>query len=301
MVLLEYIDKLISNIDKNNIPKTIDLILDGGAFNGSYQIGGLLYLKRMENKKMISIKRVSGTSIGAFMGLLYILDKMEFSSDIADEIIKKFKKNKNLNGFIELANKFLLEMMREDDYKLANNRLYITYFDKNTKKQVIKNKYKSNQDLIEQLIKSSYLPFLIDGKNCHKTSVDGVNPYFFKMKKRKILFMRLMSFKQSKTALCVKYQINNYGRILEGILDINNFFTTNKRTTICSYVDEWNIIDFSIIRLREIMWVVILSLIDTFMYINKNIPVSISESSGFIKVKLAFINFYNDIFTHYLT
>ena len=51
MVLLEYIDKLISNIDKNNIPKTIDLILDGGAFNGSYQIGGLLYLKRMENKK----------------------------------------------------------------------------------------------------------------------------------------------------------------------------------------------------------------------------------------------------------
>ena len=53
MVLLEYIDKLISNIDKNNIPKTIDLILDGGAFNGSYQIGGLLYLKRMENKKMI--------------------------------------------------------------------------------------------------------------------------------------------------------------------------------------------------------------------------------------------------------
>jgi len=42
-------------------------------------------------------------------------------------------------------------------------------------------------------------------------------------------------------------------------------------------------------------------LIDTFMYINKNIPVSISESSGFIKVKLAFINFYNDIFTHYLT
>ena len=30
MVLLEYIDKLISNIDKNNIPKTIDLILDGG-------------------------------------------------------------------------------------------------------------------------------------------------------------------------------------------------------------------------------------------------------------------------------
>ena len=113
--------------------------------------------------------------------------------------------------------------------------------------------------------------------------------------------MRLMSFKQSKTALCVKYQINNYGRILEGILDINNFFTTNKRTTMCSYVDEWNIIDFSVIRLREIMWVVILSLIDTFMYINKNIPVSISESSGFIKVKLAFIKFYNDIFTHYLT
>ncbi len=38
------------------------------------------------------------------------------------------------------ANKFLLEMMREDDYKLANNRLYITYFNNNTKKQIIKNK-----------------------------------------------------------------------------------------------------------------------------------------------------------------
>ena len=301
MVLLEYIDKLILNINKENIPKTIDLILDSGAFNGAYQLGGLLYLKNMENKNLISIKRLSGASIGAFTGLLYILNKLETSIDLSNEVVNEFKKTKDLTGYKKCLNKFLVENMNKDDYRLANNRLYITYFSIKNKKQIVRNKYKNNKDLIEHIIKSAYIPFLFDGNVSYNNSVDGANPYFFKKRKRRILFLKLITLEKSLTVMSVKNQINNYARILEGISDINRFFTVNKRTDMCSYVDNWNIIDFSIMRIREISWIIILILIDIFVYINKQIPKSIYESQYFIMAKGAFINFYNDVFINFLT
>ena len=45
-MLSEYINYLIENVNKNNISDKIDLVLDGGAFNGSYMIGCLMYLKK---------------------------------------------------------------------------------------------------------------------------------------------------------------------------------------------------------------------------------------------------------------
>ena len=41
MSLTSYINSLIDNVE-NNVPSEIDLILDGGAFNGIYMLGGLL-------------------------------------------------------------------------------------------------------------------------------------------------------------------------------------------------------------------------------------------------------------------
>jgi predicted acylesterase/phospholipase RssA len=53
------------------------LILDGGAFNGSYLIGALLFLKEMEKRNYICVDKISGCSVGSAIGLLYFLDKLD--------------------------------------------------------------------------------------------------------------------------------------------------------------------------------------------------------------------------------
>ena len=42
----EYIDELIKNIPKREIPHNLDIVVEGGAFNGSYVLGILFFLKR---------------------------------------------------------------------------------------------------------------------------------------------------------------------------------------------------------------------------------------------------------------
>ena len=51
MALNVFIKSLIENIPNNHIPKNIDLVLDGGAFNGIYMLGGLFYIKELEQTR----------------------------------------------------------------------------------------------------------------------------------------------------------------------------------------------------------------------------------------------------------
>ena len=51
-LLDNYIDSMIENTNINNFPKEINLILDGGAFNGAYTAGCIYYLKQLENKNI---------------------------------------------------------------------------------------------------------------------------------------------------------------------------------------------------------------------------------------------------------
>ena len=77
-IINTHIDLLIENLEKKNIYKNIDLMLDSGLFNGGYLIGSLLYLKQLDNKSIINVKRISGTSIGSLLGLAYLLNKLEY-------------------------------------------------------------------------------------------------------------------------------------------------------------------------------------------------------------------------------
>ncbi len=63
MALNTFINTLIENIPDKHLPEELDLVLDGGAFNGIYMLGGLLYIKELEQREKIKIKRVSGCSI----------------------------------------------------------------------------------------------------------------------------------------------------------------------------------------------------------------------------------------------
>ena len=55
----DYIIKLIENLPddlKNSkTPLRLDLVLDGGVFNGSYLVGALYFLKEMEKRNYIKI------------------------------------------------------------------------------------------------------------------------------------------------------------------------------------------------------------------------------------------------------
>ena len=77
--LLENLPKEIKNTNTNTNNKItkINLILEGGAFNGSYHIGALYFLKEMEKKKYIQIHHISATSIGSISALLYYSDLLE--------------------------------------------------------------------------------------------------------------------------------------------------------------------------------------------------------------------------------
>jgi len=74
----QYITRLVDNLPddfkERKTPLRIDLVLDGGLFNGSYLIGALQFLKELERRKYIRVDRISGASIGSIVGLAYLSD-----------------------------------------------------------------------------------------------------------------------------------------------------------------------------------------------------------------------------------
>ena len=90
-----YVKKLIENLPDNftkkKEPLILDLVLDGGAFNGTYLVGALYFLKEMEKNGYIKVDRISGCSVGSFVGLLYFLDELDCMSEINSLIMQDFK------------------------------------------------------------------------------------------------------------------------------------------------------------------------------------------------------------------
>ena len=97
----EYINKLIENlpdeIKNRKEPETIDLVLDGGVFNGSYHIGALYFLKEMERRKYIKINRISGCSVGSIVAFLYFIDGLDLMPKLYDIISNEFKNKLQLS------------------------------------------------------------------------------------------------------------------------------------------------------------------------------------------------------------
>ena len=67
-----YIEQLLQNIPKQNVPYKLDIVFEGGSFNGLYGMGVLLFVKQMEKKGYVKIDRFSGASVGALGCFKYI-------------------------------------------------------------------------------------------------------------------------------------------------------------------------------------------------------------------------------------
>ena len=91
----EYVNKLIENLPDNikncKEPEKIDLVLDGGIFNGSYLVGALHFLKEMEKRNYIKIERISGCSIGSSVAFLYFIDALDLMPKLYDIVNNEFR------------------------------------------------------------------------------------------------------------------------------------------------------------------------------------------------------------------
>ena len=278
----EYVIKLIENLPddiKNvNEPIKMDLVLDGGIFNGSYHVGALYFLKEMENRKYIKIERISGCSVGSIVGFLYFIDSLDLMPKLYDLINKEFRQTYNLKLITELK-KHLSEHIPTDICERVNGRLYITYNNIKKGTKPVKSVYKDADDIINTIIKSSYIPYLIDGNVLYENkSVDGITPFIFKEREKKILYLDLFGSDKLGNLLNVKNEKSNYHRILSGLLDIHSFFIKKSNTPMCSYVNDWSYSNICFNHIKTIIEKMCIFLIHVLIFIKTNISAQFKET-----------------------
>jgi hypothetical protein len=241
----EYVIKLIDNLPddlKNSkTPLRLDLILDGGVFNGSYLVGALYFLKEMEKRNYIVVERISGCSIGSVIGFLYFIDALDTMPKFYDLVKKDFMEKHQLPTIKELKI-HLQEKIPDNICEKVNKRLYICYNNIKKGKKSIKSQYKDIDEIMNTIIKSCYIPYLIDGEMLYEQAyIDGMNPYIFNVEQgKKILHMDLFGYDKISYLFNIKNEKTNYHRILSGLLDIHNFYIKQTNTQMCSYVNDWS-------------------------------------------------------------
>ena len=254
-MLQRYINNQINQINQiNQNPKKqplhVDLVFEGGLFNGSYQLGFLAYIKQMEKLQLIRVKRVSGCSIGAFMALLYFIDiplnnNIDFVSNV---IYKHAKKYHDINIF-DKAYMFYSKWLPDNFLDLINRKLFITYNDVSKNRQIIKSNYTSVKEVFDVIRRSCSVPYIIDKTLFYNNKyIDGLYPYIFKPKNdRKIINLNIVNW-QKLDFITIKNETNNVHRVINGIIDTHAFFYYNFNSyfvpisNMCSYVDEWSVI-----------------------------------------------------------
>lgn len=246
-MIKEYISKLIDNIPvrKNKKREKMDLIMDGGMFNGSYLIGCLYFLNELENRKYIKICNISACSISSITGLLYLLDMLNLASEIYDKVYEKMKREKDLVNI-----DFILDKIRENTpdniCEIVNKKLYISYYDLKVGKKMVKCKYKNMDDVLETIKRSCYVPILLDKNILYKNRyIDGFTPHIFRInnRRRPVLYLDLLGYDKFYDVISIKNEKTNLHRILNGLLDIHLFYIKQKPTMMCSYVNNWSFIN----------------------------------------------------------
>ena len=269
---LKYIDALIQNVTKTNIPPEIDLIFDSGGFNGLYGQGIALYVSRLEKANYFKVKRVSGASIGSLLALMYLIN-IEYNLDKAySEIKTKFQSTCSMKEYRNQVRHFVVNYVDDSKIKQLNDRLFITYYDVLNKKQIVVSKYDSKEHLIECIIRSSHFPFISDDTLFYKKQyLDGAHPYIFNDSSRPGLFITLVTPYTIASTFSSDCEKNTHSRVIRGISDANDFFVKGS-SSLCSYTSKWNLKDRLLLRLREFLIYFLIFVIHYMYTIQSKIP-----------------------------
>lgn len=273
----DYVKKLITNLPNNitDVKKTkvIDLVLDGGIFNGSYLVGALYFLKEMEKQNYIKIERVSGCSVGSIVGFLYFIDGLDLMSKFYEIVNTDFRQTYKLN-FVKELKKYLIKYIPNDICEKINNKFFICYNNIKKGTKSVKSQYKDVDDIINTIIKSCYIPYLIDGNTLYENKyIDGINPFIFNTESnKKILYLDLFGYDKIGNLLNVKNEKSNFHRVLSGLLDIHNFFIKESNTQMCSYVNDWGFANIGFNYLKIYIERILIYITYLLIYIEKNTP-----------------------------
>lgn len=300
-VYKSYINTLIDNLHFNESkPLELDLILDGGGFKGSYLIGSLLYLYELEKKNYIKINRISGSSIGALLGTLYLLERLDEWDNLYKEIVDDFKKTMNLK-FLHSVLENLSQKLQENEYKKLNGKLYLNYFDIEKKQEEVISTFDSNKDVVECLKYTSYVPVITDGNMHYNNKIDGARPYIFETRgtnENKILYIDLNFIGKIKNFFNTSTDKNGSARILKGIIEIHDFFSEGQQTTMCSYVNNWKLKDYGFHRFKELSWILLIYAVTLLSVIYRCLSPYIDNSLIFNHVKNVLKKLAVDVYIH---
>jgi hypothetical protein len=277
-IVKELTSVLVKNIDESSIKvKDINLITSGGAFNASYLIGCLYVIREMCNKGLIKINKISTCSGSAILGLLYLIDKLDmFADKLYDILVATFKKNKTVI-FDEESLKNIMRMVEDelpdDVINIINNRLYITYYDVLECKQIVKSEYKDVNDIFNTIRRSCFIPYVTMNKLLEDNRyVDGGTPYIFdKEVDVKRLYINLCGMDKIIDAIVIKKDKIMMHRILGGVIDTHNFFFKCKKTSMCNYVEDWNIIRIIEFKFLEVRIFMVCVIIYIMLYVRHSI------------------------------
>ena len=176
----QYIINLIKNIHKKEKPISMDIVLEGGTNNGYYEVGVLMFLKELENQGFIKVNRISGASVGSFMGFHYFNNSLNSTTQTFITMKNHFKKEQNIHIFKELLEKDIKSMKKEIFEKIKKDKFYISTIDINKKKYIVQNEYNNKEDLKEAIFKSCYIPYICGTTLSYKNNyVDGTIPHIF--------------------------------------------------------------------------------------------------------------------------
>ena len=251
----EIIENIAQNVSLSN-NKNIKIVCDSGGFNGGYMLGCLLYLKNLENKQIIIVDKISGSSIGSLMALAYALDKLESIYPYIIKMTQSYKKNKNLYDWSKILQEYIDNNVQHSDLINLTEKLYINYYSFTSNSEIVINEYKTLHDLYLTIMYSTHLPFIIDGHIAHDNNIDNMSPFVFEertLDDPKIIFIKLTTYSRLKKIFHIKGEINFNERITEGILDIHKFFKYKQNTSLCSCVNNWGLYDYVEFRTRNIL------------------------------------------------
>jgi hypothetical protein len=275
------VNKLID--DMNPIKETIhlDLVLDGGAFNGSFLIGALFFLREMERRNYVKIHRISGVSIGSVAGIFYKIDKLDLFEKLYSVAHQDLTSNYSVN-FI----KYVTEFSEFDIHKLGAN-VFIAYNNVPTRQRRVIHRFKSVQHLKETVIRSCYAPFIVTGDPLYKRKyMDGINPHLFApVDGRRILHLDLLYRGSVMEMMNIRNEHSAHHRVLLGVLDIHSFFIKGSSTKMCSFVNDWwfhTRMYFKGRQLVEYMVILAFYLVKTFVSDTTDINLLVTNVTRFL-------------------
>lgn len=282
MIATDYLVEYIKSVGKNSLnnnhiqePILLDLVISGGAFNYSYGYGSILYLKELQTQNKITIHKVSGCSSGSLLALLAL--SAHFSGigiDIDNMYVQMqhhYRENGNLSIIKDIIHTFVFKCIQSDgEAQLLSNKLFISTTDMCNCRQKVMHNYESRRDIVDAIISSCYIPFLIDGNTRYNSVfIDGIVPHMFTNDTSRTLYINLMNKSKIGNMLITNGEMNPQYRVIEGVVETAKFFNEGK-SSLCSWLNDWKFMDFFMFRFWHLL--MILLTLSTDLINNIQIP-----------------------------